>query len=340
MKTIVASFLGLALTVTSSVAVSDVEYQDTDLHRSDDLVRFDRAYRAGLQDGTTTIIYSDSRAPGSVPQHASASRSNPSAGASDPVSSERRRYEDDPGISTRRADVSEIERYERSVPEKLQDDRYAETRRYPREEEFRSDYDYDNDLTGDCDCDEVGKRRAPKSEPVDRAVAQEPTGEATMREKLEAVRKARDLLRQSRGGSDGSAGVYAEAGEVDEVEAYGSATPRLIEHGKEVSAEEAPLTPYELDPDFVRNQEVSVEFSAATIEEIAYQIMPRGWRVRLSSPDQEIHEAQFEFISSDPREVALRKLLYDTGLGYKMFFNLKDDHGKPSPLLVISEVNS
>lgn len=330
------AYLGLALTVSSSVSVAGVEYQDTNLHRSDDLVRFDRAYRAGLQDGTTTIIYSDAKAPGAVPdQPKSVRRSHASASGSEPESSGRYSARDRSENEDYMADARE---YESSLPEKMQDDRYAEKRRYPTDQQERSSYP--RSASDECDCDDVGKRRAPRSEPVEPSVAAEPQGEATMREKLEAVRKARELLRKSRQNEvAGDPMEHSEPASTDAAK-YGSDTPRLIDHGKEVTAEVAPLTPYELDPDFVRNQEVSVEFNAATIEEIATHLMPRGWRVRLSTSDQEAHQAQYEFVSSDAREVALRKLLYGTGLGYKMFFNLKDDHGNPSPLLVISEVKS
>lgn len=329
------AFLGLALTVSSSVSVAGVEYQDTNLHRSDDLVRFDRAYRAGLHDGTTTIIYSDAKAPGAVPDQPRSVRSSSAASKVKPETSGRSSAADRNGYDEYMAEMRE---YERSVPEKMQDDRYAETRRYPTNRQERSSYS--SSKSDDCDCDEVGKRRAPRSTPVERSVAEEPQGEATMREKLEAVKQARELLRKSRGNEmAGESSKHSDTINRDAVR-HGSDTPRLIDHGKEVTADIAPLTPYELDPDFVRNQEVSVEFSSATIEEIATHLMPRGWRVRLSTSDREAHQAQYEFVSSDAREVALRKLLFGTGLGYKMFFNLKDDHGNPSPLLVISEVKS
>lgn len=325
------AFLGLALTVSSAFATADVEYHDTNLHRSDDLVRFDRAYRAGLQDGTTTIIYSAASAPGSVPEQPRSVKSSPDTDHDGMSQSSRRSMTADRGNR-----MEAIREYESSVPEKMQDDRYAETRRFPSDRQDRSNTVVDDD----CNCDEGGKRRAPRSERVEPSVAAEPHGDASMQEKLEAVRQARDLLRNTRQhDTSGSAAAHADS-EKDGVTNYGSETPRLIDHGKAVGVEVAPLTPYELDPDFVRNQEVSVEFGAATIEEIATHLMPRGWRVRLSTSDQEVHHAQYEFVSSDAREVALRKLLYGTGLGYKMFFNLRDDHGNPSPLLVISEVKS
>lgn len=331
------AFLGLALTVSPAVTLAGVEYHDTNLHRSDDLVRFDRAYRAGLQDGTTTIIYSAAKAPGSVPEQPKSVQRPPEPAHGKALQSSRHHTTADRthAAADQRQQSQAIREYESSVPEKMQDDRYAETRRFPSGQQERS-----RKTTDDCNCDEVSKRLAPRSEPVEPSVVAEPNSDASMHEKLEAVRQAREILRKTRKDDvAGGASGHADS-ETGDAMNYGSATPRLIDHSKEVGADAAPLTPYELDPDFVRNQEVSVEFGAATIEEIATHLMPRGWRVRLSTADQDVHHAQYEFVSSDAREVALRKLLYGTGLGYKMFFNLKDNHGNPSPLLVISEVKS
>lgn len=333
-----ASLLGVALTISSVTATAGVEYDDQALHRSDDLVRFDRAYRAGLQDGTTTIIYSG----GGTDDGALNKRRDRFEGGS-------RATEDQPypggnnrdnrdryaGNFEQQGDRETDHAREYDIPEKMQDPSRAEERRYPN----RSDRYGESQWNDNCDCDE-GKPTAPRSRPVTPSVPVEPETEATMRDKIEAVRQARELLRRSR--SDGDFADVETDGLLrpEPSSEYGSDTPRLIDHAKTVTPNVAPLTPYELDPDHVRNQEVSIDIDAATIEEIATAIMPRGWRVRLSTSDKEVHEAKYEFVSSDPREVALRKLLLGTGLGYKFFFNLKNEQGKPSPLLVISEVKS
>lgn len=110
------AYLGLALTVSSSVSVAGVEYQDTNLHRSDDLVRFDRAYRAGLQDGTTTIIYSDAKAPGAVPDQPKSVRSSHADTSSSESELSGRFSASDSG---EHEDYTEDAReYERSLPEK------------------------------------------------------------------------------------------------------------------------------------------------------------------------------------------------------------------------------
>lgn len=334
-KAKLARLIGVALTFSSVSAAAGVEYNDQSLHRSDDLVRFDRAYRAGLQDGTTTIIYSNNDGPGSVPEgFEKHSNDQQRMGRSEQRPAAEKRYaatDNDPSYQSK--SYQNDDQYD--VPEKMQDPSLAEKRRYPT----RSDQYSEDQLSDDCNC-ESGKSTAPRSEPVTPSKTAEPRTEPTMREKIEAVRQARELLRKSRQKGVDPEVAEIDAGSTSEDDKYGSETPRLMENAQAPSAEEAPLTPYELDPDYVRNQEVSIDVGAATIEEIASRIMPRGWRVRLSTSDQDAHEAKYEFVSSDPREVALRKLLLGTGLGYKMFFDLKNDHGKPSPLLVISEVNS
>lgn len=328
-----AGLIGAVLTISASPTFAGVEYDDTNLHRSDEMVRFDRAYRAGLDDGTTTIIYSESKAPGALPdQPASSNRMKDHR-------TEGQHLAERQSAPKRRADsstsISPAYEYDDSIPEKLQDESLAEKRKYPTRS---GSYNYDGTRRNDCDCAD-DKRMAPRSEPIARSERAQHFEESTMREKLDAVRKARELLRNSRTNGSVHDEVVADK-EPKGKGRYGSETPRLIEHSVEVTEDSAPLGPYEIDPDYVRNQEVSVEIGAATIEEIATELMPRGWRVRLSTADQEIHESRYEFVSSDPREVALRKLLIGTGLGYKMFFKLKDEHGNPSPLLVISEVNS
>lgn len=327
-RTQLAIFTCALVGLTASAAQAGVEYDDTNLHRSDDLVRFDRAYRAGLQDGTTTIIYSDARA--------ARAAAGPDDVRSEAVNVDTRSREEDYSrpepreerYSDAQSGYDDYSRYEDSLPEKMQSKDDAEKRRSFSEDRYRSERQ-----SRDCDCDEGTKARAPKSEVVDRGEMAQPVSEPTMRERIDAVRKARELLRQSRTGSD--VAVYGDLPEDDS-----ETTKSLIEHAKPVTAETAPLSQYELDPDFVRNQEVSIDMPGATIEEIAQRLMPRGWRVRLSTSDPDVHSSKYEFVSSDAREVALRKLLIGTGLGYKMFFNLKDEHGNPSPLLVISEVHS
>lgn len=303
--------IGAALVILPATSVvADVEYSDNYLHRSDEMVRFDRAYRAGLSDGTTTIIYNepkqgDEAGEGANGRPAIDAEVRPSAPAAE-----------------RRESV-------------VQNPCCAED---AQQEPDQSDSGLNSKLT------------APRGAPVARSAPIEPEGELSLEERLKALEEARAKIRESRelyrqyaghpdpSGMDQPATLDPSADcDCNEEPKY---APRLQPGKNVISADMAPLTPYELDPDFVRNQEINVEIPSGTIEEIAAAAMPRGWRVRVSSTDGELKEARFEFISSDARDKALRKLLHGTGLGFKYFFQLKDEQGNPSPLLLISDLNS
>lgn len=271
---------------SSGLTLAGVEYSDKYLHRSDEMVRFDKAYRAGLNDGTTTIIYSgdsDQTKPsnrGETPSHQTSSTRSPAM----------------------------------NPPCDCADD--ASGRQAAPSVDAESGSGYAN--------------TAPRSLPVKKADPAESEEVPRVGDRSERYQETLEYLRRAKK-------AYEKESGVDQVE-------ESSDHGASIASDDEkppiPLTPYELDPDFVRNQEVNVEIPAGTIEEIARQMMPRGWRVRLSSSDEDLKTSRFEFISSDPRDIALRKLLRGTGLGFKYFFDLKSPTGMASPLLVISEVKS
>lgn len=333
----IAKWLVPALLATSASSVSaGVEYDDTYLHRSDEMVRFDRAYRTGLKDGTTTIIYTEEAEPKKVPDigkktiagvspDSTVAEVDQVPGEPSNAPSDEYQLSEWPDLDkdshTNQGGKTASSGSDQKSPSTDFDDPYRNNGR------ANSGAD-STDV--ECDCDNE-QGRAPKSRPVTKSRVAQPDMGQSMEEQLEAVRKARELLRQSQGSN---VAASSPSTEVDQ------GTPRIPAEDSSTPLAEAPLTPYELDPDYVRNQEVNVDIPAATIEEIAQRLMPRGWRVRLSTADADVHAAKYEFVSSDPREVALRNLLRGTGLGYKLFFDLKDEYGDPSPLLVISEINS
>lgn len=57
-----ATILGTHLGAVVGTAQADGLYSDHHLHRSDEMIRFDRAYRQGLKDAAPTIIYYQERA--------------------------------------------------------------------------------------------------------------------------------------------------------------------------------------------------------------------------------------------------------------------------------------
>lgn len=97
-----------------------------------------------------------------------------------------------------------------------------------------------------------------------------------------------------------------------------------------------------IDPVVVLNEAVNVEYQSATMEQIAIGIMPTGWRVQVEfSQRPELAERSYQFISTDPRDLALRKLtgsVRDTRVRFAYFWDLTDPAtGKPSPMLLITD---
>lgn len=87
----------------------------------------------------------------------------------------------------------------------------------------------------------------------------------------------------------------------------------------------------------IKNEEVAVELHGATVEEIANALMPQGWRVLVDVKKSEIKGKRFQYISTKSRDQALIGLTKPLDLNYRYFFNLKDEAGESSPLLVISD---
>lgn len=96
-----------------------------------------------------------------------------------------------------------------------------------------------------------------------------------------------------------------------------------------------------IDPTVVMNEPVSVEFEAATVKEIVAAMMPNGWRVQTdfnSKPELELR--RFQYVSTDPRDLALRHLtssVRDAKVRYQYFWDLKDAQGNPSPMILITD---
>lgn len=87
----------------------------------------------------------------------------------------------------------------------------------------------------------------------------------------------------------------------------------------------------------VQNSKVNVELQASTVEEIASALMPPNWRILVDITDLKALERRFQFISSKPRDQALNDLLRPLGFQHHYFFDLVDEQGHHSPLLVISQ---
>lgn len=97
----------------------------------------------------------------------------------------------------------------------------------------------------------------------------------------------------------------------------------------------------QIDPTVVMNERIKAEFQGATMYEIARSIMPESWRVQVNFHTRpELAERRYEFISTDPRDLALRKLtgsVRDAKVTFAYFWDLTDAGGNPEPLLLITD---
>lgn len=96
-----------------------------------------------------------------------------------------------------------------------------------------------------------------------------------------------------------------------------------------------------IDPTVVLNETVTAEFQSATIKQIVESIMPVGWRVKTDlSVVPELNTRRYEFYSTDPRDLALRKLtmsVRDARVRFQYFWDLKDNSGNPSPMILVTD---
>lgn len=100
-----------------------------------------------------------------------------------------------------------------------------------------------------------------------------------------------------------------------------------------------PLSQLEQDAQILtlRNAKVSVELQAGTVEEITRAIMPAHWRIMFDVKDPGLKQRRFQYISTKPREQALNDLLRPLGMQHQYFYELQDENGNSSPLLVVSQ---
>lgn len=94
-----------------------------------------------------------------------------------------------------------------------------------------------------------------------------------------------------------------------------------------------------IDPTVVLNEAIEAEFAGATLREIVTSIMPEGWRVEVEfSKKPELEIRRYQFISTDPRDVAIRRLLSsvrDARVSHQYFWDLTKD-GEPAPMILLS----
>lgn len=274
------TILGAQLGGIISTAHADGMYSDNHLHRSDEMIRFDRAYMQGLKDGSPTVIY--------YQEH----EAEPEwLGRNEPADKDGRypnKNQMEPGKPIQQLAAADTSRSAQAAEERIRQLKEAKAKL----EESRRIY-------------EAATAGQDTTAQIDGAVVKVDAESQTVAEVKPAAPAAASLLTE---------------------------TPLTL------TPEEAPLTKFELEPDLVKNQRVSIHMTG-TIEDIATAMLPRGWTLKMSVSDASILKQTFEFISTEPRDVALRDLLRGTPLGYKYFFTLVDKAGKPAPVLVIAGIN-
>lgn len=96
-----------------------------------------------------------------------------------------------------------------------------------------------------------------------------------------------------------------------------------------------------LDPTVVLNEAVKAEYQGATLKEIVTGIMPIGWRVKTDfSVRPELEIRRYEFISTEPRDLALRRLtgsIRDAKVRFAYFWDLQDENGNPAPMILLTD---
>lgn len=96
-----------------------------------------------------------------------------------------------------------------------------------------------------------------------------------------------------------------------------------------------------IDPTVVINEPVAAEFQGATIKEIVQGVMPVGWRVQTDfTTKPELNNRRYDFVSTDPRDVALRKLtssIRDARVRFQYFWDLTDASGNPAPMIILTD---
>lgn len=95
--------------------------------------------------------------------------------------------------------------------------------------------------------------------------------------------------------------------------------------------------PADLGPAEMQTRKIAVEIASGTVQEIATAIMPGDWRIQVDVKDMSVLQRRFQFVSTKSRDQALRDLLLPVGLKHQYFYDLRDETGLSTPLLVISK---
>ncbi|MEE8059403.1 MAG: hypothetical protein V3T17_16435 [Pseudomonadales bacterium] len=129
-----------------------------------------------------------------------------------------------------------------------------------------------------------------------------------------------------------------------EIEQKATEQFQLMNQQLELNKEEAQLINERnmLDPLYVKQELISVNFKAATLKEMMLKILPKGWEVDIdihNDPGLEERRSKL-LITETPREVAIQKILSGfkgVRLNHGYFWDVVDEQGKPAPTLLIAD---
>lgn len=177
--------------------------------------------------------------------------------------------------------------------------------------------------------------------------AQQTAIEAAAKRKLDLqaqeadIRKAWELNRAAQAKADQV--QVAQLNDIEQIRTESKQLLMLAESNAELieTAARKRVTLERVDPTVVINGAVGVEYQGATLKEIVEGMMPVGWRVKTAFYNKpELETRRFEFISTDARDIALRKLtssVRDARVRYQYFWDLTDEQGNPSPMILITD---
>ncbi|EPL3136752.1 hypothetical protein NOX69_003498 [Pseudomonas aeruginosa] len=155
------------------------------------------------------------------------------------------------------------------------------------------------------------------------------------------IRKALELNRAAQSKADQV--QVAQLTDIEQIRTESKQLLMLAENNAEMieTAARKRVTLERVDPTVVINEPVEAEYQGATLKEIVEGIMPVGWRVKTAFYNKpELETRRYEFISTDARDIALRKLtasVRDARVRYQYFWDLTDEQGNPSPMILITD---
>ncbi len=155
------------------------------------------------------------------------------------------------------------------------------------------------------------------------------------------IQRALELNRQAQAQAERV--KVEQVADIASIKAHSDQLLMLAENNAEVieSAAHKRVILERIDPTFVLNEPVTVEYQGATIKEIVTGIMPVGWRVNTDFKKRpELETRRYQFISTESRDVALRALtseIRDARVRFKYFWDLKDSQGNPEPMILLTD---